>query len=68
MTKEEIEAVFERVRAVDPGLVAGVDDVDETLLDWTAGLSVRERLDAATRATRGLARWTLEPPDPSSAG
>lgn len=63
MTRAELEAVFERVRAIDPDLVAAVDDVDETLLDWTAALTQSERLRASTQAARAIQRLRGDAPD-----
>jgi len=37
---------FEARLALDPLLLAAVNDVDETVLDWALSLSPLERLDA----------------------
>ena len=45
------------VAAVDPLLVKAADEVDVTLIRRTLAMSVRERLDVATRTTRALTRF-----------
>jgi hypothetical protein len=43
--------------SLDPLLVAAADDVDRSLLTWTAAMSPRERLRVATRAQKALSRF-----------
>lgn len=56
---EDLEALKARLRALDPDLVAAVQDVDRGLLALALEMSPLERLKAATRAAHGLARFRL---------
>lgn len=54
------------VERVNPALLQGAADVDQTLLDWTLSMTLRERFDAAVDHQRqvdrlnGLARVSSE--------
>ena len=55
---EDAEAIPLSIAVViSPDLLEAASEVDVTLLDWALGLSPRERLRAATRAGKALARF-----------
>jgi len=54
--KHRLEVVRQRLAHVDPDVLAAVAEVDLGLLAWARTLSPRQRLEACTRATRGLGR------------
>ena len=45
------------VIVADPEIRAAVQDVDQSLLDWTLSLTPLERLRSASNATRTLKRF-----------
>ena len=45
------------VIVADPEIRAAVQDVDQSLLEWTLGLTPLERLRSASNATRTLKRF-----------
>ncbi len=45
------------VVVVDPEIRAAVQDVDQSLLDWTLSLTPLERLRSVSNATRTLKRF-----------
>jgi len=49
VSRQDLDGLLQRVRAIDPDLVLAADEVDGDLLDWFAGLSPRERLNRAAR-------------------
>ena len=49
-----LEALTDRLRAIDSDLVAAADEVDGAMLDWLATLTVEERLSRAGRMAADL--------------
>ena len=55
--KMKIQVRQWEVIVADPEIRAAVQDVDQSLLDWTLSLTPLERLRSASNATRTLKRF-----------
>ena len=53
-----IDEIKEWLARVDPDVLAAAEEVDRELLRWMLSLSPLQRIEAASRAARGLAGFT----------
>ena len=60
-SRDEIDALKERIRRIDPELLVAAKEVDPALRDYALTLTPLERLALGTRSAHGMSRFRRGP-------
>ena len=55
-SRQEVDAIYERVRLIDPDLVAAAEEQDSELIHWYSSLEPKQRLRRGVRAGEAFQR------------